>query len=149
MRESAEFAAAYAPAVSRNSEVRPRNFESRVSADFHSAALSPEESEDCAQAEQAAPGTDDGDLGGADSDTLSGQGQFSARVFEAGSPEFADAVAKISPEILRLMRSQFHSDPFRYVRDGIEIEREADKDDAPEEPDSDPSQFDLDDPNAD
>ncbi len=47
------------------------------------------------------------------------------------------------------MRSQFHSDPFRYVRGGIEIEREADSGDAPEESDSDPSQFELDDPNAD
>ena len=117
LAESAEFAAKYVECVKRSSASGGRDFDTRVARDF---AL-----------EAARYG--DGGFPGGPSDSPLGAPDFQdgayspsqgvlPHIYEEGSQEFSDAVAKLPKELLRLMRTQFHSEPSKFVLGGIRKE---------------------------
>lgn len=117
LAESAEFAAKYVECVKRSSAPGGRDFETRVARDFSLDA-------GVGGAAGAQGGISDSPPGAPDSrnGAYSPSQGVLPHVYEEGSQEFSDAVAKLPKELLRLMRTQFHSEPSKFVLDGIRKE---------------------------
>lgn len=115
MRESAEFSAAYTAEVERKFSVGSREYPNHRGASLSSNSPSELSADYAAYADAQASDFSES----FQSDSHSGSAKVNVKVFENSSPEFIAAVSKISPEILRLMQTQFHSVPARFVEGAI------------------------------
>lgn len=138
MKESEEFATKYTPRVERVRTVGSREVPNRMAQDvyaFRGASNSEISAEYAAYADAQARDSFGDSIG--DLPESLAQKESSARVFDSSTPEFAAAVEKIPSEVLRLLQSQFHSVPLRFVEGGIELLPDEDA------PDSDSAEVDA------